>query len=951
MTSRTHTLAVLFFSCNQKLKLSSYFLTIFLFLAAYESHAQTLADGRYTIFSRHSGLVVQIDGASTANGANVNQWSDQNAPHQWFDVLNLGGGYYSIRAAHSRASLDVFDFSTSPGGRITQWSYWGGNNQQWRIVSVANGYHKIISRHSGLALDVWNWSSVNGGEIRQWTDTGGNNQQWRFQRVTTDSSVPTSRSSSSSLSIPSSSLSSVILSSRPSSSRSSSLRSTSASSVLLSSSISPISSSISSSFSSVRSLSSLSSPALSSSSSSRSTAGLPARPDNTTCLASNFTESTSIKLQAVLSGLNFSAPVFYLPHPTQHNIAYVIQQRGIIYRVDHTTGTRSQLVNLNNFYTLDNNCSECGLLSMAFDPNFSSNGYIYLSFVEGTGNDLTSRISRFTSTDNGTTLTISGSSLDRFDLISVSQPFDIHNGGHIAFGPDGYLYIGLGDGGPANDTQNNAQNINNHLGSMLRITTTGEAAPDNGIPGALPEIYAYGLRNPWRWSFDRETGELWLGDVGQSALEEINIIQRGGNYGWRCYEGDRRTANSCTSSGPYIAPVATYGRTEGISVTGGYVYRGTAVPALYGAYIFGDFGSGRIWALFKESNGSYRRELLLASGRAISSFAEGRDGELFVLDYNGGIYQIVADNSIGSGPPQLLTETGCVDPTDPTQPTAGLIPYTINEPFWSDGADKTRYLALPNNQRINVATDGDFIFPINTVLVKHFRLVDRLIETRLFMRGENGSWRGYSYRWNADQTQATLLADALDENFGSLTWHYPSRAECNVCHTAVAGFSLGPEARQLNSNFTYPGTGINANQLVTWDNIGLFSASLSSAQRELFLPPSDDTRYSISQRARSYLHSNCSNCHRPEGPTQVNIDLRYTASLTQTNACNTVPSITDLGIPEARIIAPGASDRSVLLQRMIATHENRMPPISSHVVDEQGATLITQWINSLSGCQ
>lgn len=842
----------------------------------HEVHAQAVADGRYTITSRHSGLVMQVDSASTANGANVNQWAYQNATHQQFDIVSTGSGYYSIRAVHSGASLDVFNLSTQPGGEIRQWSYWGGDNQQWQMVSVGGGYHKIISRHSGLALDVWNWSSANGGDIRQWNDTGGSNQQWRLQSVSSSSS----------------------------------------------------------------------------SSSSSGTVGLAARPNNTSCLASNFTESTAIQLQRVLPSLNFSQPLLYLPHPTQNNIAYVVQQRGIIYRVDHNTGTRQQLVNLNDFYTLDNTCGECGLLGMAIDPDFANNGYIYLSFTEGLrNNNLTSYVARFVSDDKGTSLAGSGNTLDRTNLISVPQPFDNHNGGHIVFGPDGYLYLGLGDGGSANDPQNNAQNINNLLGSMLRMTTTGAPAPGNNVPGALPEIYAYGLRNPWRWSFDRDTGALWLGDVGQSAQEEINIIQRGGNYGWRCYEGTRRTNSSCTTSGPYIAPVATYGRTEGISVTGGYVYRGTALPALYGAYIFGDFGSGRIWALFPGDNESYERELLLASGRTISSFAEGRDGELYVVDHSGGIYQIVADGSVGSGPPQQLTDTGCVNPVDPTQPATGLIPYTINEPFWSDGAEKTRYLALPNNRQISVATDGNFIFPIDTVLVKNFTLLDRLIETRLFMRGENGSWRGYSYRWNANQTQATLLQDALDEDIGSLTWHYPSRAECNVCHTAAAGFTLGPEGAQLNGEFIYPSTGITANQLHTWDSIGLFTAPLSVAQRNLFVPPSDDTQYPLAERARSYLHSNCSNCHRPEGPTQVSLDLRYTTSLAQTGACNTVPSTTDLGIPNARVIAPGASERSVLLQRMIATDANRMPPISSHLVDDDGTALIAEWINALSDCQ
>lgn len=869
---------LLFFPLKMLALWRGFFLVALFWFAVFDVSAQTVADGRYTITSRHSGLAMQVESSSTANGANVNQWTYQNAMHQQFNIASIGGGYYSIRAAHSGASLDVFNLSTEPGGEIRQWAYWGGNNQQWQIVSVGGGYHKIISRHSGLALDVWNWSSANGGDIRQWTDTGANNQQWRLQNVSSTSS--------------------------------------------------------------------------SSSSSSSSATGLAERPNNTSCLASNFAETTAIQLQRVLPNLTFSAPILYLPHPTQNNIVYVVQQRGIIYRVDRSTGTRQQLVNLNDFYTLDNTCGECGLLGMAFDPDFANNGYVYLSFTEGLrNNNLTSIVARLVSYDNGTSLARSGTTLDRTNLISVRQPFDNHNGGHIAFGPDGYLYVGLGDGGSANDPQNNAQNNNNLLGSMLRITTAGAPAPGNNVPGALPEIYAYGLRNPWRWSFDRDTGELWLGDVGQNALEEINIIQHGGNYGWRCYEGDRRTNNSCSTSGPYIAPITTYGRTEGVSVTGGYVYRGTALPALYGAYIFGDFGSGRIWALFPGDNGNYERELLLASGRSIASFAEGRDGELYVVDHSGGIYQIVADNSIGSGPPQQLTDTGCVNPADPTQPAAGLIPYTINEPFWSDGAEKTRYLGLPNNQRISVAADGNFVFPINTVLMKNFSLLDRLIETRLFMRGENGTWRGYSYRWNANQTQATLLPDALDEDFGSITWHYPSRAECNVCHTAAAGFTLGPEGAQLNGNFIYPGTGITANQLHTWESIGLFTAPLTTAQRNLFMPPSDDTQYSLAQRARSYLHSNCSNCHRPQGPTQVSLDLRYTTSLAQTGACNIVPTSTDLGISNARIIAPGASERSVLLQRMIATDDNRMPPISSHVVDEEGTELLAEWINTLGGCQ
>lgn len=685
--------------------------------------------------------------------------------------------------------------------------------------------------------------------------------------------------------------------------------------------------------------------------------GLDARPSNTTCLATHFNHLAEVELVRIVPALNFSQPILFLPHPADDAIFYVVQQRGVIWRVDIQAGTRAEVVDLEDYYNL-NTCGECGLLGMAFDPGFAGNRFIYLSFTHSVSGQMTSFVARFTATDaDATALETASGTLVRSDILNVAQPFSNHNGGHIAFGPDGYLYIGLGDGGSGNDPVQAGQDINTVLGKMLRVNADGGAAPGNLVAGQGGDarIYAYGLRNPWRWSFDRLTGELWLGDVGQNNYEEVDIIVNGGNYGWRCREGlhQNTAVGACTvTGGPAIDPVAEYDHGEGNSITGGHVYRGQELADYDGVYFFGDFGSGRIWGLFEQEGGAYERILLLDSSLSVSSFGEGNDGELYVVDYNGGIYRIQEDgNSAPPNPvPQSLSDTGCVNASDPTQPASGLIPYDINEPFWSDGADKERYMALPDGATIEVEDDGDFIFPTGTVLMKNFRLNDQLIETRLFMRGLLGGWQGYSYQWNELQTEATLLNEDADVVIGSQTWHYPSSAECDQCHTGAAHFSLGPETAQLNRGFTYPSTGRTANQLDTLEDIGVLDP-LADSVRNLRLRSSTDDSQTLNDRARAYLHSNCSQCHRPGGGTPADMDLRFDVALADMNICDITPQ-DDLGIPGARRLSPGPDGHllSVLWHRIQATDSSRMPPTSSNVVDQAGADMIHDWINSLTSC-
>jgi len=611
---------------------------------------------------------------------------------------------------------------------------------------------------------------------------------------------------------------------------------------------------------------------------------------------------------------------------------------------------------------------ETGLLGMAFHPNFPTDPRVYLSYTAP--GPLRSRISEFTTPDGGMTLDPNSERI----VLTVNQPESNHNGGGIVFGPDGFLYFGLGDGGGGNDQHGaigNGQLLTTLLGKFVRIDisgTTGAALyripADNPFaastslcgttgsgPQNCPEIYAVGFRNPWRWSFDRQTDELWVGDVGQNAIEEVDRVVRGGNYGWRCFEGTRNTGLACGSPANPIPPVAEYGRSVGVTVTGGYVYRGQAFPGLVGRYIFADVGSARIFDIPSGTQPTLTVTSGFNSGLSITSFGEANDGELYAVDYGGGgLYQITAAGGGGSGVATQLSATGCVAAGNPTLPASGLIPYAPSAAFWSDGAVKERWIGLPNGQNITVGSDGDWDFPNGSVLVKNFRLGNTLVETRLFMRHPDGVWAGYTYEWNAQQTGATLVVGGKQTTVAGQTWIFPSEAQCLQCHTSAAGRTLGLENLQLAHPITYPQTGRNAHQLVTLNTINVLSPPVANPTTLTPYPDPSGITGTLGERARSYLHTNCAGCHRAGGPTPSNMDLRYATALTSTNACDTNPQLGDLGIANARLIAFGDAARSVLVARMNRRDANGMPPVASAQVDAAGVTLVSNWINSLTSC-
>lgn len=701
------------------------------------------------------------------------------------------------------------------------------------------------------------------------------------------------------------------------------------------------------------------------------TVGLDARPSNLTCVApARPDDDASVSVVDAFPNLpNISQPTKMLLEPVADPRWFVLQKSGQIVTFDPDNATSVSTYLTRNVRTN----SEGGMLGMAFHPDYPATPEVFLSYtVDHSGPDMRSIISKVV-LDNVQNPTEAGSV--EHVILRVDQDFDNHNGGDIAFGPDGYLYIGFGDGGSGNDPNNRAQDTTRLLGSMLRIDVLDAAVsypgnpylipPDNPFagnaecgPGAnaddCPEIYAWGLRNPWRWSFDPQTGELWLADVGQGAFEEVNRIELGGNYGWPCREGFVAGQNQTGCTSGYLDPVTVYGRSLGNSITGGHVYRGSAMPELVGRYVFADYGSGRIWALSPDGQGGYENDQLIDTNFGPTSFGVGSDGELYFTDINNSRLRKLEPAGAGGGGgtiPDSLADSGCTDPSDVTQPYEGLVPYDLNAPFWSDGADKERWIGLPDGTTIARNADGDWQFPSGTVIVKNFRLNGDLVETRHLMRHTDGSWAGYTYEWNAQRTAATRVRGGKTVAIGGQDYIFPSEGQCMECHTNAAGFSLGLETAQLNRDFTYPSTGRTANQLETLDHVVMFSSPLPGPASGLpAMARPDEPSADLGDRARAYLHTNCAQCHRPGGPTPSTMDLRYTTALQDMNACDAPPLEGDLGIANARLIAPGDASRSLVVERAGRRDSHGMPPVGSNLVDGDGVALLVDWIDGLGGC-
>lgn len=497
------------------------------------------------------------------------------------------------------------------------------------------------------------------------------------------------------------------------------------------------------------------------------------------------------------------------------------------------------------------------------------------------------------------------------------------------------------------------------------------------ITAVRPEIYAFGLRNPWRFAPDFVTGTIWVADVGQNDREEVNILRNGGNYGWRDVEGDVCTPgidSTCDRTG-YVNPIKVYPHSgagdTGCSITGGVVYRGTEFPELYGMYLYTDYCTG--WIRGLRWDGSFvtadMRIVPANAANDIVSFGYTESGEMLMASISQDRLMKLARAAGFPAPendlPLKLSQNAALYDLAKETEVPGVIPYQPRNQFWSDGVHKERHMALPGVQDIQYTGVDGWNFPDDSTIVKNYWIPledgnpasEKLVETRLMVR-DGSDWRFYSYKWNEDETEAWLLLERETRPFTVQTadgpleysYFYPNSSDCQQCHTGAANYTLGISTLTLNCTFTYPTSGVTDNQLRTYDHIGLLDPALPAPTDQLpAIAGVEDTTESLERRAKAWLHTNCAHCHREGGNSPVPWDARWDTDVNDMGLIDIRPSAGDIGIEDAYIIKSGDPAKSVLYERITSLDPAiRMPPLASTRVDEDGARVIRAWIYSLN---
>lgn len=662
---------------------------------------------------------------------------------------------------------------------------------------------------------------------------------------------------------------------------------------------------------------------------------------------------------------------------------------------------------------------DSGLFSVVPHPKFAENGalFVYFTFVpDGTvkggadhqpPTDIPNRdrLVRYTCNADGVADLAS-------ETILIDQIAETvwHEGGGMFFGPqDGFLYLAVGDDARGK----NNQRINGGLFSgVLRLDVDqrgGEVshAPvrkplpegsvtanyfipnDNPFVGkteALEEFFAVGLRNPHRMTCDPASGRIFIGDVGEGAQEELNVIEppdaKGLNFQWNLAEGtpDKPVKITLGTSKP---PLLAYRHLEGRAIIAGYVYRGQEFTRdLGGKFIFGDNVTGSVWYL-DETTAPPSKHLLCtvpdgpgpnagANYCGLSSFGLDAAGELYLCQMSSTAGAILKLSREGPPPvalPKKLSDTRLFASTAKLAPGPSLIPYDVNSPLWSDGASKQRWFAVPTGKRIGFSGTGAWQFPDGSVFVKHFELPKTgadgktvstvRLETRVLVRDASGYVYGASYRWRPDNSDADLVEVGQNASIvvaaglkgapdKTQNWFFPGRQDCLTCHTRASGGVLGVNTRQMNRPYRYKDTGATENQIHALSSIHLFEKDLDdtlllSLDR---LVAADDLDEPIEARARSYLDSNCSHCHRPSG-VHAFWDARYETALDEAGIINGLVN-NNLGQSDAKVVVPRDWTRSILFKRIsVAGQPHSMPPLAKQRVDKTGIGLIAEWIASM----
>src|SRR5262245_10801549 len=635
--------------------------------------------------------------------------------------------------------------------------------------------------------------------------------------------------------------------------------------------------------------------------------------------------------ERIFPSLEFNQPLELVALPGTNRLV-ILEAQGKIFSFENRPNDSNLTADL--FANIRDRDSKFDrLYGFAFHPKFLENRYCFVSYVlSGRGPD-GSRVSRFK---------VATSDLPR--LIPDSEEIILtwqaggHNGANLQFGPDGYLYISTGDAGDAfpPDGRNSGQDISDLEASILRVDVDHHdpglayrIPPDNpfvGHAGARGEVWAYGLRNPWKMAFDPADGSLWVGDVGWEMWEMIYNIQRGANYGWSIVEGPQPVHEERERGPtPILPPTVAHSHIESRSITGGYFSQTSRLPELRGAYIYGDYVTGKIWALKHVGGQITWREELVDTPLQMATFGLDHAGDVLIVDHpSGAIYRLAPNPRRGANDtfPRKLSETGLFADTAKHVPAAGVIPYKVNAEPWADGTTAERFVALPGLAKLGVykKTDnqvgyiaGEWQFPSDGVLAKTVSLGARRLETQI-LHFDVDAWKAYNYLWNEEQTDAVLAGDAPSESphgMAGSKWHHASRTECILCHTTRVGTVHG---------FRLPQLGSEADRL---DDLGLFAEPPPWKRDNV--PNPHDASQSLEARARAYLHVNCGHCHSRGGGGSSFFDVRWEIA-TDKARLFLRPTQGAFGIASAEIVAPGDPYRSVLYSRMCKLGSGRMPP-------------------------
>ena len=608
--------------------------------------------------------------------------------------------------------------------------------------------------------------------------------------------------------------------------------------------------------------------------------------------------------------------------------------------------------------------------SIGLHPRYTENGWIYIGSVgpdpaDAEGKKKVCHIVRYTIDRHPPHGVVAGSA-----LTIIEWPSNGHNGMATAFGNDGMLYVTTGDGTTGSDVDDVGQDLTTLRAKVLRLDVDGAppgqpyvVPPDNPFlttKGARPETWAYGLRNPWRITADRESGQIWVGQNGQDLRESAHLLQRGANYGWSAYEGSRVFIESrLRGPSPFTPPTIEHDHGEFRSLTGGFVYRGARFPELVGAYLYGDYSTGRIWAAKHDGKQLLWNRELVDTTLAITGFGTTPEGDILVVDHNGdALYRLEPAPPADTKPanfPTRLSETGLFADVPALRPAIGVQPYVINAPAWHDGASADRLLALPGISTARLSgVWATWDFPDGTALAQTLSLPPhdgkpgRRLETRVLLKQTN-DWSAYSYVWNDAQDDAELTRkEGTRLKLTDREWLVPSRSDCLMCHSRAAKFALSLSSAQLNRDVV---TGDHAeNQIASFIALGLAKGAAPKPDAPRHVDPYD-TSAPLADRARSYLATNCAHCHTPDGGGNTLMDLTPGVSPDRQHLINAPPQhgafgLTGLG--DAMLIAPGNAGRSILPIRIsLRGATGQMPPVGTLAVDPAGIQLLLEWLQSL----